>query len=77
MSVRKGDSQALSVENFSWVCMLRQYMQFLNCALKNICMVINQSAGQFAPNSMIKHENIKGFPLDNMRHLGAGLLAHH
>jgi hypothetical protein len=38
-------------------------------------MVINQSAGSFAPNGMIKREDIKGFPLDNMRHLGAGLLA--
>lgn len=35
-------------------------------------MVINQSARQFAPNTMIKWEDIKGFPLDNMRHLGAG-----
>jgi hypothetical protein len=40
-------------------------------------MVINQSAGPYIPNSMIDHEDIKGFPLDNMRHLGAGLLACH
>jgi hypothetical protein len=26
---------------------------------------------------MIKHEDVKGFPLDNMRHLGEGLLARH
>jgi hypothetical protein len=40
-------------------------------------MVINQSAGPFAPNSMIKRDDIKGFPLDNMTHLGEGLLACH
>jgi hypothetical protein len=37
-------------------------------------MVIDQSAGLFAPNSMIKCEDIHGFPLDNMTHLGEGLL---
>jgi hypothetical protein len=40
-------------------------------------MVINQSAGPFSPNSMISREDVKGFPLDDMRHLGAGLLARH
>ena len=40
-------------------------------------MVINQSAGEFAPNTMIKREHIRGFPLDNMKHLRAGLLARH
>ncbi|KAF8219372.1 hypothetical protein L208DRAFT_1551270 [Tricholoma matsutake] len=40
-------------------------------------MVINQSMGKFATNTMIKCEDIKGFPLDNMRHLGAGLLVRH
>jgi len=40
-------------------------------------MVINQSAGNYAPNSMIKQEDVKGFPLDNMRHLGEGLLGCH
>jgi len=40
-------------------------------------MVINQSTGLFSPNSMINRRDIKGFPLDDMRHLGAGLLAHH
>jgi hypothetical protein len=44
---------------------------------EKLCKVINQSAGPFAPNSMIKREDIKGFPLDNMRHLVAGLLARH
>jgi hypothetical protein len=33
-------------------------------------MVTNQSAGPYAPNSMIKRDDsIKGFPLDNMSHL--------
>lgn len=40
-------------------------------------MVINQSVGLYAPNSMIKCEDVKGFPLDNMRHLGEGLLTHY
>jgi len=40
-------------------------------------MVINQSAGPFAPNSMISHEDIKVFPLDSMSHLGEGLLNLH
>jgi len=37
-------------------------------------MVIDQSAGLFSPNSMIKREDIRGFPLDNMTHLGEGLI---
>lgn len=40
-------------------------------------MVINQSAGPYAPNSMIRREDIKGFPLDNMTHLGEALLNLH
>jgi hypothetical protein len=40
-------------------------------------MVIDQSAGPFFPNSMIKREDIRGFPLDNMTHLGEGLLRRH
>ena len=45
--------------------------------LDKLCMVINQSVGEFAPNTMIKREDIRGFPLDNMKHLGVGLLARH
>jgi hypothetical protein len=40
-------------------------------------MVINQTAGPYAPNSMIKKELTKGFPLDNMSHLGDALLNLH
>lgn len=40
-------------------------------------MVINQSAGPFSPNSIISREDVKGFPLDDMRHLGASLLVCH
>jgi hypothetical protein len=40
-------------------------------------MVINQSAGPYSPNSMIKRDDIKGFPLDNMSHLREGLLKLH
>jgi len=45
--------------------------------LDKLQMVINQSTGQYAPNLMIKWEDVKGFPLDNMRHLGEGLLTCH
>ncbi|RDB29605.1 hypothetical protein Hypma_015868 [Hypsizygus marmoreus] len=38
-------------------------------------MVTNQSAGEFSLNSMVLHEDIAGYPLDNMRHLGEILLA--
>jgi hypothetical protein len=40
-------------------------------------MVINRSAGPYSPNSMIKRDDIKGFPLDNMSHLGEGILKLH
>ena len=37
-------------------------------------LVTNHSAGEFLLNSMIKQEDISGFPLDNMTHLGEMLL---
>ena len=37
-------------------------------------LVTNHSAGEFSLNSMIKREDISGFPLDNMTHLGEMLL---
>lgn len=37
-------------------------------------LVTNQSAGQFSLNSMITHNDISGFPMDNMKHLGDLLL---
>ena len=37
-------------------------------------LVMNQSAGLFAPNSMIPWDCIMGYPLDNMTHLGEMLL---
>ena len=37
-------------------------------------LVTNHSAGNFSLNSMIKREDICGFPLDNMTHLGEMLL---
>ena len=40
-------------------------------------MVIDQSAGFFSPNSMIKWEDIRGFPLDKIMHLGEGLICWH
>src|ERR1700678_287544 len=36
--------------------------------------VTNHSAGEFSLNSMIRREDIAGFPLDNMTHLGEMLL---
>ena len=40
-------------------------------------MVIDQSTGLFSSNAMIRREDIRGFPLDNMIHLGEGLLCRH
>ena len=40
-------------------------------------MVIDQSAGLFSLNSMIKCEDVQGFPLDNMIHLREGLIRQH
>jgi hypothetical protein len=40
----------------------------------NLCLVTNHSAGNYSLNSMIKQEDIAGFPLDNMTHLGKMLL---
>ena len=37
-------------------------------------LVTNHSAGNYSLNSMIKREDISGFPLDNMTHLGEMLL---
>ena len=37
-------------------------------------LVTNHSAGEYSLNSMIKREDIAGFPLDNMTHLGEMLL---
>lgn len=41
----------------------------------NLQMVTDQSAGKFSLNSMIAREDIRSYPLDNMKHLGEVLLA--
>ena len=40
-------------------------------------MVTDQSAGKFSLNSMIPHEEIIGYPLDKLQHLGKFLLSMH
>lgn len=40
----------------------------------NLRLVMNHSAGEYSLNSMIKCDDIAGFPLDNMTHLGEMLL---
>ena len=40
-------------------------------------MVTDQSAGKFSLNSMILREDIIGYPLDNLQHLGEFLLSMH
>ena len=40
-------------------------------------MVTHQSAGKYSLNSMIPRDNIVGYPLDNLRHLGKFLLSMH
>jgi hypothetical protein len=36
----------------------------------DLCLVMNHSAWEYSLNSMIKRQDICGFPLDNMTHLG-------
>ena len=43
----------------------------------NLRMVTDHSAGPFSLNSMIDHEQVTGFPLDNMTHMGEMLLTHY
>ena len=38
-------------------------------------LVTDLSAGSFSVNSMMDHEKVKGFPLDNLKHIGEVLLA--
>jgi len=40
-------------------------------------MVTDHSAGPFSLNSMVNHDLVTGYPLDNMMHLGEMLLTHH
>ena len=40
-------------------------------------MVTDHSSGQFSLNSMVDHDLVTGYPLDNMTHLGEMLIAHH
>lgn len=40
-------------------------------------MVTDHSYGSFSLNSMIQHNNISGYPLDNLKHLGETLLDLH
>jgi hypothetical protein len=40
-------------------------------------MVTDHSAGPFSLNSMVNHDLVTGYPLDNMTHLGEMLIAHY
>ena len=40
-------------------------------------MVTDHSAGPFSLNSMVDHDLVTGYPLDNMTHFGEMLIAHH
>ncbi|KAJ3490946.1 hypothetical protein NLJ89_g11390 [Agrocybe chaxingu] len=42
-----------------------------DCKFKHAC---HQSAGHFSVNSMVDHEKVRSYPLDNMRHIGENLL---
>jgi hypothetical protein len=37
-------------------------------------LVTDQSYGKYSPNSMVKHDKVTGFPLDNMVHFGEMLM---
>ena len=76
LKVPRADSPGLSVGTSFQASMHSPFMVSLNQSEK-LCMVINQSAGPYVPNLMIKCKDIKGFPLDNMTHLREGLLAQH
>ena len=43
----------------------------------DLCMVTDHSAGPFSLNSMVDHDQVIGYPMDNMTHMGKMLLAHH
>jgi len=43
----------------------------------DLWMVTDQSAGKYSLNSMIPREDIMGYPLDNLQHLGEFLLSMH
>ena len=43
----------------------------------DLCMVTDHSTGLFSLNSMVNHDLVTGYPLDNMTHLGEMLIAHH
>jgi len=40
----------------------------------NHCLVTDQSCGKYSLNSMINHDKVTGFPLDNMAHFGEMLM---
>ena len=40
-------------------------------------MVTDHSAGPYSLNSMVDHDQVTGYPLDNMTHFGEMLIAHH
>ena len=41
---------------------------------ENLRLVTDQSYGKFSLNSMINHDKVTGFPLDNMAHFGAMMM---
>ena len=43
----------------------------------DLWMVTDHSAGPFSLNSMVNHDQVTGFPLDNMTHIGEMLIMHH
>ena len=43
----------------------------------DLWMVTDHSAGPFSLNGMVDHNQVTGFPLDNMTHMGEMLIAHH
>ena len=40
-------------------------------------MVTDYSTGPFSLNSMVDHDQVVGYPMDNMTHIGEMLMAHH
>jgi hypothetical protein len=41
-----------------------------------LCLINNQSVGEYSPNSMISHDNIAGTCMDRIKELGVSLRAY-
>jgi len=68
-------------ESFGSELLPGMYCMPVHCVPKpgstDLRMVTDHSAGQFSLNSMIDHNLVTGYPLDNLTHMGEMLLSYH